>query len=151
MADEASLHLTAIQHYIDSLETAERIKYHPHLAKRALNIEIDDVAAENKIIDQDGADASLRNRELKLFSLQLLTVDLSTLLKLDVGNNELSALPGLSSLPNLTILNLRRNWFDALPSDIGSLTNLQEINASRNFLKATHDSLRFDQLKNYYS
>lgn len=147
MADEASLHLTAIQHYIDSLETAERIKYHPHLTKRALNIEIDDVAAENKIIDQDGADASLRNRELKLFSLQLLTVDLSTLLKLDVSNNELSALPGLSSLPNLTILNLRRNWFDALPSDIGSLTNLQEINASRNFLKATHDSLRFDQLK----
>ncbi|KAL7532208.1 hypothetical protein ACHAXR_004489, partial [Thalassiosira sp. AJA248-18] len=100
--------------------------------------------------------ASLRHRGLKDFSLQLLLStttrsnnlsSLSLILQLDVSNNELSTLPGIASLSNLEILCIRRNWFNALPSDIGQLRKLREIDASRNFLKPSNDSLRLDALK----
>ena len=157
--DDNDDNLTDIQNYIDSIETQERIKHHPHLTERAPNIEIDDVRAITSVnndecttTENDTATACIRSRNLRIFSLPLLTtntaaVDLSTLLKLDVSNNELSSLPGLSSLSNLQILNLRRNWFSALPSEIVTLTHLSEIDASRNFLKPTFDSLKLDHLK----
>jgi hypothetical protein len=137
--------LTFIQQYIDSIETEERIKHHPHLIERAPNVEFDDLAAT-----EEGTNAAcLRNRELKTFSLSLInaSVDISAITKLDVSNNELSSLPGLPSLINLEVLIIRRNWFDALPSDIGQLTRLKKIDASRNFLKPTHDSLQFGELR----
>ena len=141
---------TAMQHYIDSLETAERIKHYPHLTERAPNVEIDDFATADDD-EGNGEDVvSVRNQGLQSFSLVLLstfTSNLHIITKLDVSNNELSTLPGLSSLTNLETLNLRRNWFSTLPNDIGKLCNLRVINASRNFLKPTNDSLQFDRLK----
>lgn len=148
---ESVLHTSAIQKYIDSLESTERIKYHSHLLERAPNVEFDDVVHIDTASEQDNEHtASLRNKSLKLFSLQLLNIDHidpSVITKLDVSNNELSSIPGLATLSNLQTLILRRNWFDKLPSDIGSLSNLTEINASRNFLKPTSDSLRFYALQ----
>jgi len=152
MTESVSLHnITAIQQYIDSLESAERIKHHPHLPERAPNVEFDDIVHVDSTNDEgSNHTASLRNKSLKLFSLSMLNIDqidLSVITKLDVSNNELSSIPGLSTLYNLQLLNLRRNWFDQLPPDIGSLSNLTEINASRNFLKPTSDSLRLDSLR----
>ena len=139
---------TVIQRYIDSLETEERIKYHPHLIERAPNVEYDDIAAA---VDDErcGNIACLRNQGLQAFSLELINISfsLSAITTLDVSSNELSALPGLSSLVNVEVLNIRRNWFGALPSDIGKLTQLREIDASRNFLKPTNDSLQFEALR----
>ena len=148
--------LSDIENYIDSIETQERIKHHPHLTERAPNVEIDDVRATNLTNNDNYANgsttASVRNKNLRIFSLPLLTTgtatDLSFILKLDVSNNELSSLPGLSNLPNLQILNLRRNWFSALPSEISALTQLSEIDASRNFLKPSFDSLKLHKIEN---
>mmetsp|Transcript_10673 Transcript_10673/g.23602 ORF Transcript_10673/g.23602 Transcript_10673/m.23602 type:complete len:490 (+) Transcript_10673:144-1613(+) len=149
----------AIVQYIESIETEERIKCCPHLTDRAPNREIDDVqrlsaAAVAKDDNEDESDdssvASLRHGGLKEFSLQLLSIEPSlyiNLTKLDVSNNELLTLPGISSLSNLEVLCLRRNWFNTLPSDIGKLSKLREIDASRNFLKPNKDSLRLDELK----
>ncbi|KAL3769685.1 hypothetical protein ACHAWO_013556 [Cyclotella atomus] len=139
--------LSSIQQYINSIETVERIKHHPHLIERAPNIEIDDLAAA--AFEEVEHAACLRNRQLKIFSLNLLndSVNISAIAKLDVSNNELSSLPGLSSLINLEVLNIRRNWFGELPSDVGQLTLLKKIDASRNFLKPTQDSLLFGELR----
>ena len=61
---------TAMQHYIDSLETVERIKHYPHLTERAPNVEIDDVATAD---DEGNGDdvVSVRNQGLQSFSGRL--------------------------------------------------------------------------------
>jgi len=146
-----------IVRYIQSLEASERVKWHPTLLERAPNVEIDDVrrrrAAQDKTAedknDETGA-ASLADRGLREFSLRLLPRGPASYLHLttlDVSSNELSALPGLALLSHLEVLCLRRNWFNALPSDIGELRALRKIDASRNFLKPNQESLRFDQLR----
>lgn len=118
------------------------------------------------IISNDGTEASLKRRKLKTFSMsqiqipsrlqleprlvqvkQELTSFLSKLTYLNVSQNELMDLPGLSSLPNLTILNLERNWFNTLPSEIGHLHQLQTLNASRNFLRPNASSLQLSHLQ----
>ncbi len=73
-------------------------------------------------------------------------LSLASLTILDVSNNELRDLPGLSALPNLLRLSIQRNWFDALPSEVDALTNLTHLDASRNFLRPNRDSLRYDGL-----
>ena len=160
--------LANIADFIAQRETIERVKYRPHLTERAPNVEIDDVLkAVDKLAEKEGGDhqnnnpdaVSLRHLNLKEFSLDLLckhhnpspSISLTSLYKsitmLDVSNNELSQLPGLSSLCNLEKLCLRRNWFNALPTDIGKLSELRVIDASRNFLKPNEDSLHFQELK----
>jgi hypothetical protein len=159
--------LANVANYIEKRETMERVKHRPHLTERAQNVEIDDVlllAAEKLAEEEDGNrhnnpnTISLRHLNLKEFSLQLLatynpcpSIPLSLLYtnitELDVSNNELSQLPGLSTLCNLQKLCLRRNWFNALPTDIGKLSQLRVIDASRNFLKPNEDSLRFQELR----
>eukprot|EP00554_Chaetoceros_debilis_P007776 CAMPEP_0194077738 /NCGR_PEP_ID=MMETSP0149-20130528/4311_1 /TAXON_ID=122233 /ORGANISM="Chaetoceros debilis, Strain MM31A-1" /LENGTH=571 /DNA_ID=CAMNT_0038758853 /DNA_START=76 /DNA_END=1788 /DNA_ORIENTATION=- len=107
------------------------------------------------IISKDGTEASLKRRKLKTFSMtqiqipreQSLTSFLSQLTYLNVSQNELMDLPGLSSLPNLTTLNLERNWFNTLPSEIGHLHQLQTLNASRNFLRPNASSLQLTYLQ----
>jgi hypothetical protein len=71
---------------------------------------------------------------------------LASLTTLDVSNNEMRDLPGLSSLPNLTRLSIQRNWFADLPSEIDGLPNLVHLDASRNFLRPNAVSLRYDSL-----
>ncbi|KAL7493174.1 hypothetical protein ACHAWT_002251 [Skeletonema menzelii] len=161
--------LANIAAYIAKRETIERIKYRPHLTERAPNVEIDDVllAADKLKEEEDGRDhqnkhpntVALRNLNLKEFSLHLVgkhhcdpspSMQLSAFTNitiLDVSNNELSQLPGLSSLCKLEKLCLRRNWFGALPLEIGKLSELRVIDGSRNFLKPNDDSLRFQELK----
>ena len=157
LADEYS----DIVRYIESIETEERIKCHPHLTQRAPNMEMDDVqrladaaaaAAENA--NNTASTASLSHQGLKEFSLSLLSISTSiepalymNLTKLDVSNNEISILPGIAFLCNLEILCIKRNWFNALPSEIGQLKKLREIDASRNFINPNDASLRFDDLK----
>ena len=171
--DDLASSMYSIATYIEQCEAIERIKHHPHLTEPAPNVEIDDVLAEEKIQKKSAAgnnnsnsNISLRHLNLKEFSLQLLvthhhnhnlnlssspssssTLNYINITELDVSNNELSQLPGLSTLSSLQTLNLSRNWFNALPADIGKLTLLKEINASRNFLKPNSDSLLFDQIK----
>ncbi|KAL9180238.1 hypothetical protein ACHAXT_008208 [Thalassiosira profunda] len=142
--------------YTARLESEERLK--------APNREIDDVRREEEEEAGEGGEnegsgstcsssASLRHRGLKEFSLGLLlesltpVVDFGWLKRLDVSNNELSALPGLASLANLEVLCMKRNWFNALPDDIGKLLKLRVLDCSRNFLKPKEDSLHFSQLK----
>lgn len=158
--------LAKVANYIENRETIERVKHRPHLTERAQNIEIDDVLlAAEKLAEGGGGNnnqnnpntISLRHLNLKEFSLQLLvahnpspTIPFSSfyinITELDVANNELSQLPGLSTLCNLKKLCLRRNWFNTLPIDIGKLSQLRVIDASRNFLKPNEDSLRFQEL-----
>ncbi len=162
--------LANIADFIAKRETIERIKYRPHLTERAPNVEIDDVlkAADKLKEEEEGGDhesnhsphtVALRHLNLKTFSLDLLgkyhdpslSIPLSSfytnITTLDVSNNELSLLPGLSSLCKLENLCLRRNWFNSLPNDIGKLSELRVIDGSRNFLKPNEDSLRFQELK----
>ena len=160
--------LANIADFIAQRETIERVKYRPHLTERAPNVEIDDVLKDaDKLAEKEVGDhqnnnpdaVSLRHLNLKEFSLDLLckhhnpspSISLTSLYTsitmLDVSNNELSQLPGLSSLCNLKKLCLRRNWFNALPTDIGKLSELRVIDASRNFLKPNEDSLHFQELK----
>ena len=152
-----------IVEYLAALETAERIKFYPHLRERAPNIEIDveqlsnDTANDNNKEDnrdsrETSTIASLRHEGIKDFSLQLLTnIEPSTytnIITLDVSHNELSDLPGIASLSNLEVLCIKRNWFNTLPTDIGKLHKLKKIDASRNFMKPNIDSLRLNELKN---
>mmetsp|Transcript_25487 Transcript_25487/g.48637 ORF Transcript_25487/g.48637 Transcript_25487/m.48637 type:complete len:564 (-) Transcript_25487:118-1809(-) len=110
----------------------------------------DDVVNNKNNTTTTTTTVSLVHQGLKEFSLQLLPIDQSHfihLTKLDVSNNELSTLPGLATLSNLQVLCIKRNWFNTLPCDIGTLKQLRIIDASRNFLKPNNDSLRFDDLK----
>jgi len=106
--------------------------------------------------------ASLRKMGLKEFHTDLLCNShsisrlndnstmssfLTSLLSLDVSNNELFDLPGLDLLTNLTRLSIQRNWFANLPNEIGRLTHLQYIDASRNFLRPNEESLRYEKLR----
>ncbi len=106
------------------------------------------------IISNDGTTASLRKRGLKeIFRItdSILpfdsTIVFENLLTLDVSHNELTDLPGLSALKNLRALDLNRNWFNTLPSEIGALAQLETLVAARNFLKPNHQSLRLETLK----
>jgi len=101
---------------------------------------------------EDGSfKASLRKRNLRTFWLTMIPCSslesFSNLISLDVSHNELMDIPGLSSMCNLQTLNLERGWFNTLPLEIGSCTNLITINASRNFLRPNNSSLLFDKLK----
>jgi hypothetical protein len=110
----------------------------------------------NAIILQDGTTASFRRFNLRTFSLSMILPPsspssqlffLQQLTTLDLSNNELMDIPGLSSLSNLQILNLERGWFNTLPNEIGSLKELHTLNASRNFLRPNAKSLQITQLK----
>ena len=150
-----------IAQYLEDLEAQERVKGCPHLLERApLNDggETDEPPTRPSILahcdgDNDGEETTieLSHMALKLFSLELLPpvmmMRFDAVIRLDVSNNELSELPGLSSLVNLEALSLQRNWFNCMPTEIGSLSRLTVIDASRNFFKPNSSSLRLDQLR----
>ena len=74
---------------------------------------------------------------------------LSTLTSLNISNNEISILPGLSNsmfAHTLTHLDISRNWFNQIPSEISSLVSLVHLNVCRNFLRPNDFSLRVDDL-----
>eukprot|EP00537_Pseudo-nitzschia_pungens_P014918 CAMPEP_0172410836 /NCGR_PEP_ID=MMETSP1061-20121228/77088_1 /TAXON_ID=37318 /ORGANISM="Pseudo-nitzschia pungens, Strain cf. pungens" /LENGTH=729 /DNA_ID=CAMNT_0013147039 /DNA_START=129 /DNA_END=2317 /DNA_ORIENTATION=- len=75
------------------------------------------------------------------------TFRFESILRLDVSHNELTDLPGLSLFKNLRTLDLNRNWFNTLPSEIGTLPELRTLIASRNFLRPNNQSLRLDALR----
>jgi hypothetical protein len=153
-----------IVRYLEDLETVERTRSLPHLTERAPPLEISDVRAAAAQHDSDkskedvvaalqecGTVALLTHRNLRSFDMTLhfpasIDVSFANITKLDVGNNELTDLPGLSSLTSLRELVLTRNWFNTLPSEIGSLQQLETLDASRNFLRPNGRSLRFDDL-----
>ena len=155
--------------YLNDLETAERTRSLPHLVKRAPNQEISDVRAaatraehnnddKSKTtavasIQDDGTVVLLAHRNLRLFDMALhfppsINVSFASIMKLDIGNNELTDLPGLSILTGLRELILTRNWFNTLPGEISALSNLEKLDASRNFLRPNASSLRFEDLRN---
>ena len=157
---------------LEEIETELRIKHIPSLVERAPPLEADDIKDGNTTaiqmpqeeiedacktenlatVSDNGSAASLRRKNLKRFSMSMikfpsLPQSFLQLCSLDVSNNELMDLPGLSSMPNLQSLNLERNWFNTLPLEIGSLTKLTTLIASRNFLRPNANSLLFSQLK----
>ncbi len=153
-----------IVQYLEELECEERVRALPHLIERAPNVEIGDLVASSATTDElqqnsssnnnnnnKPSTVSLRRKGLKTFSLTsldaVLTTSYENITHLDVSNNELMELPGLSNLSQLLELSIERNWFNTLPLDIGKLTKLRKIDASRNFLKPNSASLRFEQLK----
>ena len=160
-----------IVQYLETLETEERVRSLPHLIERAPNVEIGDLV--NTVVDGESScvtdeqqqnsnnnnnssnpsTVSLRRKGLKSFSLSLISFNTSiissyeNITHLDVSNNELMDLPGLSCLSQLIELSIERNWFNTLPLETGKLFKLRKINASRNFLKPNAASLRLEQLK----
>jgi hypothetical protein len=155
-----------IVQYLEELECEERVRALPHLIERAPNVEIGDLVASSATTDElqqnssssnnnnnnnKPSTVSLRRKGLKTFSLTsldaVLTTSYENITHLDVSNNELMELPGLANLYQLLELSIERNWFNTLPVDIGKLTKLRKIDASRNFLKPNTASLRFEQLK----
>ena len=107
---------------------------------------------QHAVLSEEASAASLRRQNLRTFSLSMITpspsfISLEHLTSLDVSNNELMDLPGLSSMPNLHTLILERNWFNKIPLEIGKLTKLKTLVASRNFLKPNASSLLFPELK----
>jgi hypothetical protein len=163
-------------HVVTALEDIERklrLKHNPKLIERAAPLEVDDLRdlqqqqregqqmetttpikdSTTATISEDGTVASLRKRGLKeVFAIdhRILTpphFGFQILLSLDVSNNELTDLPGLSALKNLRTLDLNRNWFNTLPSELGALNHLQTLVAARNFLKPNQQSLRLEMLR----
>ena len=143
---------------LEKIETGLRIKHLPKLIERPPPLEADDLKEKEESRDQvaticqDSFNVSLRRRDLKSFSLSMITSSPSFnsfqfLTTLDVSHNELMDLPGLSRMPNLCTLNLERNWFNTLPLEIGSCRKLKIIIASRNFLRPNSQSLLFPKLK----
>ena len=72
---------------------------------------------------------------------------LASLTRLDLSHNELSELSGLASLAQLAHLDLSRNWFKRLPPELVHLKGLEELNASRNFLRPNPTSLALPSLQ----
>lgn len=155
--------------YLQDLETVERTRSLPQLAERAPPLEISDLRAAATQVEHENDDKSYTNavaslqeggtvallthRKLRSFDMTLhfppsINVSFANITKLDVGNNELTELPGLSTLTGLRELILTRNWFNTLPSEIGVLANLEKLDASRNFLRPNASSLRFEDLRN---
>lgn len=131
----------------------------PDVSENGIHSSTDPHCKEVKVtFKEDGCHASLARRNLRTFSLSMFPtasmsgakkIDLLLLTTLDVGNNELMDLPGLSALPNLRNLNLTRNWFNTLPIEIDSCTKLISLNASRNFFKPNEQSLRLTALRTH--
>ena len=150
--------------YLEDLETVERTRSLPHLVERAPPLEISDVrsAAQHDdggtagdvaaALQEGGTVALLTHRKLRSFAMSLhftpsYAHSLANVITLNVGNNELADLPGLSALTGLRELILTRNWFNTLPSEVGSLSQLERLDASRNFFRPNNASLRFDALR----
>ena len=159
---------------LEQIETTLRIKFIPNLIERAPPLEADDLKKQTHLITNDDDEnsnskyqqndfkigtfpeeasaASLRKKNLRHFSLSMISslpsfISFAHLTLLDVSNNEILDLPGLSCIPNLQTLILERNWFNTLPLEIGKLTKLTTLIASRNFLKPNASSLLFPELK----
>ncbi len=148
---------------LEKIETELRIKQLPNLVQRPPPLEADDLKerATNccesqdgrvSILSQDLSVALLKRQNLKSFSLSIIPLSptfttFEHLTTLDVSNNELMDLPGLSALSNIHTLILERNWFNTLPLEIGKLFKLKTLIASRNFLRPNASSLLLPQLK----
>lgn len=94
---------------------------------------------------------SFRDQNLRALPINALSVDLPLLkiTRLDLSNNELRELPGLGCLKQtLLSLKLERNWFERVPPEVGELTNLEELDLSRNFVRPGDKSLALDSLCN---
>lgn len=150
---------------LKQIETDLRVKYKPHLLNRLNDGACNRGDTEpsrnhepstnttNAVFNQDSTVATLESEEnLRQFSTVMLSSaprfrSFDTITCLTLKNNELMDIPGLSSLVNLRSLNLERNWFNTLPLEIGKLTKLETLIASRNFLRPNASSLLFNDLK----
>ena len=153
---------------LEEIERKLRLKHYPKLIERAAPLEVDDLRdlqqqregsttpmtdSNTATMSEEGTVASLRKRGLKeVFAIdhRILAAPhfgFQILLSLDVSHNELTDLPGLSALKNLKTLDLNRNWFNTLPSELGTLHHLQTLVAARNFLKPNQPSLRLEMLR----
>ena len=157
---------------LEEIERKLRLKHHPKLIERAAPIEVDDLRdlqqqrecqqsesttpikdSTTATMSEEATVASLRKRGLKeVFAIDhriLLppSFGFQILLSLDVSHNELTDLPGLSALKNLKTLDLNRNWFSTLPSEVGTLHHLETLLAARNFFKPNQPSLRLEMLR----
>lgn len=98
------------------------------------------------LLNQDSHKSS--SHKLDLSGLQLHSVPheiaklSSTLVKLDLSNNNLQVLPdSVTSLVNLTHLDIQSNQLTSLPDSIGRLVNLKVFNVSGNSLATLPDSI----------
>jgi hypothetical protein len=150
---------------LQQIETNLRVTYKPHLLNRlndsSSNCGDTEPSRNNKpstdttkvVFNQDSTVAAVQSEEnLRYFSTDMISSapsfrSFSTITCLNLKNNELMDIPGLSSLVNLRSLNLERNWFNTLPLEIGKLTKLETLVASRNFLRPNASSLLFRDLK----
>lgn len=151
---------------LEKIETQLRIQHLPHLVQRAPPLEADDlkeierigsgqddVSSDlNVVFSEEASMVSLRRSNLRTFSISMITssplfTSFQQLVSLDVSRNELIDVPVISSLENLETLVLERNWFNTLPLEIGKLSKLKNLIASRNFLRPNASSLLFKDLK----
>ena len=150
---------------LQQIETNLRVTYKPHLLNRlndsSSNCRDTEQSRKNKpstditkiVFNQDSTVAAVQSEEnLRHFSTDMISSaptfkSFGTITCLNLKNNELMDIPGLSSLVNLRSLNLERNWFNTLPLEIGKLTKLETLIASRNFLRPNASSLLFSDLK----
>ena len=102
----------------------------------------DDTLVEDDIVANRVV--SLVDAALSAFSLPLILQNSyppSSVLELDVSHNRLSDLPGLGALTNLVSLNIRKNEFRGLPTELVKLSKLSRLDASRNQLRPSADLL----------
>jgi hypothetical protein len=150
---------------LQQIETDIRVKKKPHLLNRlndsscnredATPTESHECSTKvaNIVFNHDSTDVAVQSEEnLRQFSTDMISSaprfrSFGTITCLVLKNNELMDIPGLSCLVNLRSLNLERNWFNTLPLEIGKLTKLETLIASRNFLRPNASSLLFDDLK----
>ena len=107
----------------------------------------DNGSIEDDILEDDivaNRVVSLVDVSLSAFSLPLILLNSyppSSVLELDVSHNRLSDLPGLGALTNLVSLNIRKNEFRGLPTELVKLSKLSRLDASRNQLRPSADLL----------
>jgi len=135
---------------LEELEKAARIKSLPHLAERAplpmdCHGSLDCRPEEEAGSAEDPCFHSLRSAGLRQFPD--LSCALNSLTGLDLSRNELFSLPGLEVLSNLKSLNLSRNWFEVIPSEIGSLSQLERLVLNHNMLKPSWEALQIEAIR----
>eukprot|EP00976_Prorocentrum_cordatum_P088304 1187256-Prorocentrum_minimum.AAC.1 len=103
-----------------------------------------DDAADQR--DDPRHDCSFRGLSLRSI-LPEQFLPLTALTSLDISHNELTDISGLEKLQSLTTLDISRNWFKHLPAQVAELCHLEDLNASRNFLRPSTLRPALEQLK----
>ena len=140
----------ALVEMLEDLEKHERVKGCPGLFhRRPVPVDVHgtmETALPPETTGEAAISTALRNLNIHEFSVTLLGLSLGNIVSLDLSRNSISEAPGLEAMGRLAQLNLDRNWFESLPTNLHKLPHLVSLSAQHNMLKGNEASLQIDCL-----